>query len=156
MSMDFSPSPRDSSATLTAVETRRTTPPHSHVPDIEHADFQSTEGFRTPTKDLQHTPTTPYYSDFGASKSGYSGDRLSEVGSSLTTGIARDSTYLLPTTDRKKNRFVRVPYVSPRTEYKDYSVDSTGLALAYSSRRAAFYGSVGDCTGSGDSSFEKA
>lgn len=38
----------------------------------------------------------------------------------------------------------------------NYSVDSTGLALAYSSRRTAFYGSVGDWTGSGDSSFAEA
>ncbi|KAE9403781.1 hypothetical protein BT96DRAFT_1016815 [Gymnopus androsaceus JB14] len=103
--MAFSPSTNASSATL-ANPTSTTSHSHSQtVVGESKYDYPYTDGTRTPAS----MPTTPSYM-YHDSKTAYSGgdDGLSQAGSSITTGVARDSTYLLPTTDRKKNRYIPV------------------------------------------------
>ncbi|KAJ3929634.1 MAG: hypothetical protein NXY57DRAFT_1015895 [Lentinula lateritia] len=87
--MAFSPS----SATLTAAA------PHQPHLASEY-DYPSTDGSRTPTKAQSYT-----YHD---SENAYSSVAGSQAGPSLATGEAQDLTHLLPTTDRKKNRYIPV------------------------------------------------
>ncbi|KAJ4481095.1 hypothetical protein J3R30DRAFT_3464272 [Lentinula aciculospora] len=85
--MAFSPS----STTLS-----ESTPQRSHLVSSE-SDYSFTDGTQTPTK----APSTPSYI-FNDSQTTYSS--ASQAGA----GFAQDTTHLLPTTDRKKNRYIPV------------------------------------------------
>ncbi|KAF9076671.1 hypothetical protein BDP27DRAFT_1442696 [Rhodocollybia butyracea] len=78
-------------------------PRQSRSPVSEYSDYPFTDG-------SQSVPPTPYsYSEFrNGSRAAYLGrgdDSVSKAGSRLT---ATDSTHLLPTTDRKKKRYIPV------------------------------------------------
>ncbi|KAJ3743101.1 hypothetical protein DFH05DRAFT_1286624 [Lentinula detonsa] len=76
------------------------TPRQSYLASSED-NYSFTDGSRTPTK----TPPTPshMYNDSTAAHSSVAGGQSSP---SLASGVAQDTTHLLPTRDRKKNRYI--------------------------------------------------
>ncbi|KAJ3997251.1 hypothetical protein F5050DRAFT_1446459 [Lentinula boryana] len=84
-----------SSATLAEA-----TPRQSYLASSED-NYPFTDGSRTPTK----TPPTPSHM-YKDSTNAYSGVAGGQSSPSLASGVAQDTTHLLPTRDRKKNRYI--------------------------------------------------